>query len=87
MAVTSLALNQFHDCEDYMVKRVDLVQELMTEEFAVYSCYNDLFAFYLRSNLDKAILLGKALESEDEQKVIPVYLQKLFLMNTGVNAY
>lgn len=82
--MTSLALNQFQDCEDFLVKRVDLVQDLMTEEHAIYSCYNDLFSFYLRSNLEKAILLGKALESEEEQKSIPVYLQKLFLMNTGV---
>jgi hypothetical protein len=57
----------------------------MTEEYAVYSCYNDLFAFYLRSNLDKAILLGAALESEEEKASIPVYLQKLFLLHTGVS--
>jgi hypothetical protein len=80
----SLTLNHFQDCEEYLLKRVDLVQDLMTEEYAIYSCYNDLFAFYLRSNLEKAILLGKALESEEEQKSIPVYLQKMFLLNTGV---
>jgi hypothetical protein len=79
-----LTLNHFQDCEEYLLKRVDLVQDLMTEEYAIYSCYNDLFAFYLRSNLEKAILLGKALESEEEQKSIPVYLQKMFLLNTGV---
>jgi len=79
-------LNQYADCEKYLNERVDLVQELVTEEYAVYSCYNDLFAFYLRTNLEKAVLLGRALNSEEEKKSIPFYLQKMFLMSTGVRA-
>ena len=77
-------LNQFADCEQLLNERVDLVQDLVTEDYAVYSCYNDIFAFYLRTNLEKAVLLGKALDSEQEKKSIPFYLQKLFLLNTGV---
>jgi hypothetical protein len=80
----SLRLHQYADCEAHLNERVDLVQELLSEGFAVYSCHYDLFAFYLRTNLEKAVLFGKALADEELKKDIPLYLQKQFLFCTGV---
>lgn len=79
-------LNQYEDCEKYLTTRVDLAQDLLTEEFAVYTCYNDLFAFYFRSDLNKALNLALALNDEEEKKSIPIYLQKYFTLHLGVRS-
>ena len=77
-------LGQYEDCEKYLTTRVDLAQDILTEEFAVYTCYNDLFAFYFRSDLKKALDLGLALNDEEEKKSVPIYLQKYFTLHLGV---
>ena len=82
----ALLLHQFKDCEEYLQEKIDVIQDVMTDELALYAAYSDLFAFYLRTSLDKAILLGKALTTEEEKANIPLYLVKLFILHTGVAA-
>ena len=85
LAACALRLHQYKDCRDFLEERVDVVQDVLTDDVALYSSYNDLFAFYLRSDIDRCILLGKALDSEEEKQKIPVYLIKLFILHTAVS--
>jgi hypothetical protein len=49
----------------------------------VYNAYNNLFLHCLRTNLQKAILLGKALLSNKEKDLIPIAYVKQFTFNLG----
>ena len=59
--------------EDLLEEVIERVQKVMgSEDYSlVYSEYNNLFVHCLRNHLSKAILLGKALDS-DIQKNIPL---------------
>ena len=55
------------------------------EGIKLYQFYTDMIKFYLQTNLDKAIILGKALLSEEEIDNIPFSLQNniSFLIGTA----
>jgi tetratricopeptide (TPR) repeat protein len=77
-------LRQYHDSEDTLEKIIELSQRIQsTESLLLYKEYNNLFLHCLRTNLNKAILLGKALLSDTERKNIPIAYQKIFLFNLG----
>ena len=49
----------------------------------IYKEYNNLLIHCLKTNLNKAIFLSKALLSESEIGKIPIVYQKMFLFNLG----
>lgn len=49
----------------------------------LYGAYYSLFSLYLYTNIKEAILLGKALLSENERQMIPVDLEREFQLNLG----
>jgi hypothetical protein len=53
--------------ENLLLENLDIVQDVTTNNFRIYSSYDLLVNFYLKTNLKKAILMGKALLSQDEK--------------------
>ncbi|EGR30945.1 hypothetical protein IMG5_120510, partial [Ichthyophthirius multifiliis] len=64
-------------------QQVDNQDYVLVLKNLVYKEYNNLFVYCLKYNLNKAILLGKALLSENERKKIPPQYQNLFTFNLG----
>ena len=69
---------QYADAEQAFNDCLDISQDLTNNPEIIYGHYNDLFCFYIRANLKQAIILGKALLSEEEIKEIPLVYQKQF---------
>jgi len=61
MAFLSLAMYQYADAEEAFNDCLDISQEITNNPEIIYSHYHNLFTFYLKANLKKGILMGKAL--------------------------
>lgn len=83
IAHLSMKMYQFQDAEVAFNSCLDISQELTENPEVIYKHYHNLFTFYIKSNLKQAILLGKALLSEQERQDIPIANQKEFLLNLG----
>lgn len=70
-------------CELKIEDCIDLIQEKQLNEILLYREYNNLFIHCLKNNIDKAILIGKALLSPGEIEKIPLSFQKIFIFNLG----
>lgn len=51
--------------------------------YTLYTNYFNLMNFYIKTDLKQAILVGKALLSEEEIEKIPYVLQKQLIFNLG----
>lgn len=78
-----LMLRRYADADEYLEEIVDTVQKHTTNDAIIYAQYNNLFLHRLRVNVNKAILMGKALLSETEKHNLPLIYQKQFLFNLG----
>lgn len=74
---------QFKDAETAFQSCLDIAQDISNNPEIVCKHYHNLFSFYIRSDLKAAILLGKALMSEEERQDIPIVFQKEFLLSLG----
>jgi tetratricopeptide (TPR) repeat protein len=79
-----LMLRRYTDADEYLEELVDTVQNHSANDALIYAQYNNLFLHRLRVNVNKAILMGKALLSENEKQNLPLIYQKQFLFNLGV---
>lgn len=75
---------QYEDAEKYLNDCIDLVQDISSNPYTLYKNYGLLFDLYMESNLEKAIMLGRALDSEEEKEDIPYILQKEFTFSLAV---
>jgi len=78
-----LMLRRYTDADEYLEELVDTVQNHSANDALIYAQYNNLFLHRLRVNVNKAILMGKALLSESEKANLPLIYQKQFLFNLG----
>ncbi|KAM3130809.1 hypothetical protein pb186bvf_017104 [Paramecium bursaria] len=83
IALAQIQLKLYQDAEKSFYKIIDQLRADNREDVSLYATYNDLFLHLLRTNLNKAILLGKALLSPSEKQQIPLLHQKLFMFNIG----
>ena len=83
LVLSQTQLRLYSDCEESLEKIIEITQKITTSDALIYKEYNNLFTHCIRFNLNKAILLGKALLSENEIKKIPIAYQKTFIFNLG----
>lgn len=74
---------QYADAETAFNSCLDTAQEITNNPQIIHTHYHNLFCFYMRANLKSAILMGKALMSEEEKDDIPQVFQKQYLFNLG----
>ncbi|KRW98750.1 Cyclic nucleotide-binding protein [Pseudocohnilembus persalinus] len=88
LVLKKIVLNQnmlrlYQDSEHTLEQIIEITQKASTSDALLYREYHNLFLHLLRTNLNKSIILGKALLSQNEIKNIPVIYQKYFQFNLG----
>ncbi|EAR94619.2 tetratricopeptide repeat protein (macronuclear) [Tetrahymena thermophila SB210] len=83
MVSNQIQLRRYQEAENTIEEIIEILQKKSTTDSLIYKEYNNLFLHCLKYNLNKAIILGKALLSEKEKKNIPAAYQKIFTFNLG----
>lgn len=77
-------LRKYQNSENIFEKIIEINRERKSSEIVIYNEFQNLIVHCLRTNLNKAILISKALLSESEKKNMPLNYQKTFLFDLGV---
>lgn len=85
LIINSNMLRKYQQTENYLEKLIEVSREKKSNEIILYNEYNNLILHCMRTNLNKAILMSKALLSEKEKQNLPVSFQKIFLFNLGTS--
>ncbi|CAD8082192.1 unnamed protein product [Paramecium primaurelia] len=80
---SNLQLRRYEDAEAQLEEIIRQFLRQKANYALVYSAYSDLLTHCLKYNLNKAILLGKALLSEMQRENVPLGYQKQFLYFLG----
>lgn len=75
---------QFKDADKHLNDCIDIAQDISLTNYTLYANYLNVMNFYIRTNVKKAILFGKALLSESEREEIPYLQQKQIIFTLGV---
>ncbi|CAK57531.1 unnamed protein product (macronuclear) [Paramecium tetraurelia] len=80
---SNLQLRRYEDAEAQLEEIIRQFLRQKANYALVYSAYSDLLTHCLKYNLNKAILLGKALLSEMQRENVPLGYQKQYLYFLG----
>ncbi|CAD8115906.1 unnamed protein product [Paramecium sonneborni] len=80
---SNLQIRRYEDAEAQLEEIIRQFLRQKANYALVYSAYSDLLTHCLKYNLNKAILLGKALLSEMQRENVPLGYQKQFLYFLG----
>jgi hypothetical protein len=84
MAQVNFAIQNFGETESILQKILDILFETHATDVRLYSHYLNFLTFYLYTNLDKAIMIAKALCTQQERAKIPLNIQSDILFLLGV---
>jgi hypothetical protein len=84
MAQINFDIQNFGEAEVQLQTILDIHFEMNASETELYTHYVKIMTFYLYTNIERALLLGKALSSQQEFEKIPFNIQNDLLFVHGV---